>query len=203
QSLDQPRADSPAGLLQQASYLHVTHPGNIELFIDDVPTPIISPDAYVRDVEKQARARKMGAAIGAAFQQAGAAMKASAPTYSTTSGTANVYTPNYGSTNVNYRSTTTTYNPSANATGQAIESANINNQLNQNIQQIEAEKNENLETSSELLRRNSIAPNKSIYGVVILPAKKLKTGSRVDVKISVDDEIHVFNFRVDPSEEVD
>ena len=107
-------------------YLQVKNSGAtaIDIGLDNVtatsagkPVSFFSASSIAKAIKKQAAAQAFAVALGAGLQQAGAAIQASTPSYSTTYGSANVYNPYKAPTTVNYTAHTTTYNPAAKALG--------------------------------------------------------------------------------------
>ena len=123
----------------------------------------------------------------------GAAMQASAPQYSQTYGTANVYNPKSGNTTVNYSGYTTTYNPAATAAAQANASAAINSQMMSNMALVDAQKERAIGTNKGIFGRTTLFPGNAVDGRLIFEGSRIADGE-VIVTVRVGGEEHHFVF---------
>lgn len=179
-----------------ALYVSVGNPTNATIDFSDSNISVHSgkSSVLVYSAEKYQKQIKKDAAIMAfalALNGASQAMAASAPTYSTTSGTVNTYgSRGYGT--ANYFGTTTTYNPAAAAAAQA----QINANTAAGMASVAAARNAQLSGTAGMLSRNTVGAGGFAGGVVRLDASSISKGQPLEVTIFLPGESHSFRFDV-------
>ena len=186
-------------------YLQVKNSGAaaIDIGLDNVtatsagkPVSFFSASGIAKAIKKQAAVQAFAVALGAGLQQAGAAMQANTPSYSTTYGSANVYNPYKAPTTVNYTAHTTTYNPAAASAAQAQASAAINSQMQSNLASVMNQKQSALNSNIDIFGRNTIAPQTSAAGRLIFLGKQI-IEDKMTINITFDGETHQFDLLVE------
>jgi len=189
-------------------YLQIKNRGsiNLDLGLPNIqaesggkPVVFLSSNDVNKAIERQARARAAGLAFAAGLQKAGAAMQASAPSYSTTYGSATAYSGNRTPTTVNYTATTTTYNPAATAAAQAQSSMVIDAQMHANMASVMGQKQLAISANVDIFGRNTVMPQSSAEGRLVFLGKQINENS-LTISVNVDGEVHEFNLNVETTQ---
>lgn len=167
---------------------------NVRALSGGRPVRVYSQEEAVAEIERGAARARMGVAMGAALQEAGDSLQANAARQSQVSGTATVRSPTGRSSNVVYSGTVTTYDPAAALAAQSAAAARIDAQSRGNMSTIESRRQSGLAIAAQILRRNTLSPNQSVFGRVILHAEDIAPNAMLEVRIAVGREEHLFYF---------